>query len=230
MMSQTRQPSRTKPMFLRFSAFTSRRFLSSLASRCSSCSHSLPTSLPACSHCGNISPIPASTAFHDIFALPSHPNPFVVDTVLLKRRFREAQAACHPDSWASKGQHKQDIAQSLSSRVNEAYNSLLHPLRRAEYILEQNGLPMSENDKLDDLEFITEIMEARENIEEAADQDELAHIVDENTAKIKETVEMLERTVGEQKWADVKETAVRLKYLEGIEAAGAQKREELVDE
>ncbi|KAF8216239.1 hypothetical protein K438DRAFT_1560441 [Mycena galopus ATCC 62051] len=206
-----------------------RRFLSTLTTRCSSCSQSLPTPLPACNRCGSISPIPPSTSFHDIFALPSRPNPFVVDTALLKRRFREAQAACHPDSWASKGQHKQDIAQNLSSQVNEAYNSLLHPLRRAEYILEQNGLPMSENDKLDDLEFISEIMEARENIDEAADEDELARMVDENTAKIEETVGILERAVGAQEWASAKDAAVRLKYLEGIGAAGAQKREELAE-
>ncbi|KAK7064230.1 adaptin N terminal region-domain-containing protein [Favolaschia claudopus] len=177
------------------------------------------------------------TSFHDIFALPSRPNPFVVDTVLLKRRFREAQAVCHPDSWASKGQvrvaikfsrHKQDIAQSLSSRVNEAYNSLLHPLHRAEYILDQNGLPLSEDDKLDDMEFISEIMEARENIEEASDEEELASIVDENRGpvKIEETVAKLENTIGKEEWASVKDAAVRLKYLEGIEAAGVQKSEE----
>lgn len=64
--------------------------------------------------------------------------------------------------------------------MNEAYNSLLHPLRRAEYILEQNGVPISENDQLDDLDFISEIMEVRESIDEAADPDELAHIVDDN--------------------------------------------------
>ncbi|KAJ6575118.1 hypothetical protein B0H19DRAFT_935088 [Mycena capillaripes] len=204
-----------------------RRFLSTLSSRCSSCSQSLPTRLPACNRCGSISPIPPSTSFHDIFALPSRPNPFVVDPVLLKRRFREAQAACHPDSWASKGQHKQDIAQSLSSRVNEAYNSLAHPLRRAEYILEQNGLPVSENDQLDDLEFISEIMEVRESIDDAGDAEELARIVDDNTAKIEETVGAIERAVGSQQWTSVKDAAVRLKYLEGIGAAGAQKRDEL---
>lgn len=131
--------------------------------------------------------------------------------------------------------------------MNEAYNSLLHPLRRAEYILEQNGVPISENDQLDDLEFISEIMEARESIDETADADELAHIVDDNagvshafdllteiyiqvgTAKIKETLGTIERAVGLQDWVSVKEGAVRLKYLEGIGAAGAQKREEMAD-
>lgn len=81
-----------------------RRLLSTLSSRCSSCSQPLPTPLPACNKCGSISPIPPSIPFHDLFALPYRPNPFLVDPVLLKRRFREAQAVCHPDSWASKGQ------------------------------------------------------------------------------------------------------------------------------
>ncbi|KAJ7634308.1 hypothetical protein DFH06DRAFT_1221655 [Mycena polygramma] len=134
-----------------------------------------------------------------------------------------------PSAFPQSVQHQQDIAQSLSSRVNEAYNSLLNPLRRAEYILEQHGLPISENDQLDDLEFISEIMQARESIDEATDADELAHIVDDNAAKIAETVAAIERAVGLEEWQTVKEAAVRLKYLEGIGEAGAQKREELVD-
>ncbi|KAJ7169896.1 hypothetical protein C8R46DRAFT_1090466 [Mycena filopes] len=205
-----------------------RRFLSTLTARCSSCSQTLPTPLPACNRCGSIYPIPPSTSFHDIFALPSRPNPFVVDPVLLKRRFRQAQAVCHPDSWASKGQHKQDIAQGLSSRLNEAYNSLLRPLSRAEYILEQHGLPITEHDQLDDMEFISEIMETRESIDEATDADELGRIEAETDAKIAETVGVLEEAVGREEWAAVKEAAVRLKYVESISVACREKREGLV--
>ncbi|KAJ7492615.1 hypothetical protein FB451DRAFT_1219038 [Mycena latifolia] len=206
-----------------------RRLLSTLSKKCPACAHPLPTPLPACSSCGTISPIPQAVPFHDLFALPARPNPFVIDPVLLKRRFREAQAVCHPDTWASKGQHKQDIAQALSARLNEAYNALADPLRRAEYILEQNGLPIAEGDQLDDLEFISEIMQMRESIDEAQDADELARIVDDNAAKIDETVGELEGAVGREEWASVKDAAVRLKYLEGIGAAGRQKREELLE-
>ncbi|KAJ7706179.1 hypothetical protein B0H17DRAFT_1036055 [Mycena rosella] len=200
-----------------------RRFLSTLSSTlsktCASCSRPLPTPLPACNSCGTISPIPASVPFHDIFALPARPNPFIVDPLLLKRRFREAQAVCHPDTWASKGQHKQDIAQALSSRLNEAYHSLADPLRRAEYILEQNGLPIAEGDQLDDLEFI------RRSCRRAR-------------ASTRQTMRTSSRASngggsrgrrGRREWPRVKEAAVRLKYLEGIGAAGKQKREEIED-
>lgn len=70
---------------------------------CPSCSHPLPSPLPACTNCGHISGLPQDVKYHDIFALPYEPNPFVIDTTVLKQRFREAQSICHPDSWASKG-------------------------------------------------------------------------------------------------------------------------------
>ncbi|KAJ6604654.1 hypothetical protein DFH09DRAFT_1123405 [Mycena vulgaris] len=192
-----------------------RRFISTvrkLTKQCASCDSPLPTPLPACHKCGTITPIHPTVRFHDIFALPDRPNPFIVDPLLLKRRFREAQAVCHPDTWASKGQ---------------AYHALSDPLRRAEYILKQHGMPIAEGDQLDDVEFISEIMQRREDIDEAEDADGLARIVEANAVKIKQTIEHLEDAVGREKWAIAKDAAVRLKYLEGIGAAGKEKREEM---
>lgn len=70
---------------------------------CPSCSRPLLSPLPACTNCGHISGLPQDVKYHDIFALPYEPNPFVIDIAVLKQRFREAQSICHPDSWASKG-------------------------------------------------------------------------------------------------------------------------------
>lgn len=147
----------------------------------------------------------------------------MVDAQLLKRRFREAQAVCHPDTWASKGQDKEDVAQALSARLNEAYTSLADPLLRAEYLLEQNGLAIAEGEQLDDVEFITEIMEMREAMDEAESADEVARLVEENAGKIAETVEVLSGAVGRSEWDAAKTAAVRLKYLSGIRAAGRER-------
>ena len=75
---------------------------------------------------------------------------------------------------------KKDIAQSLSTFVNAAYQGLARPLPRAEYILEQNGHGMSETDQLEDPAFISEVMEARETLEEANDKDSLERLAREN--------------------------------------------------
>ncbi|KAF8640373.1 hypothetical protein AX17_000044 [Amanita inopinata Kibby_2008] len=189
------------------------------ARSCPSCHHPLSSSLPACTNCWNIFPLPSDVTHHQLFNLPYHPNPFSVNTALLKKRFREAQAVCHPDAWSSKGSHKEDVAQALSARLNGAYQSLLNPLSRAEYILERNQLGMSEADQVNDVAFMSHIMEAREVIEESEDENEIVRLAEENDAHIQETVGEIERLVGQQDWEGVKAATIRLRYLEGIERA-----------
>lgn len=61
--------------------------------------------------------------------------------------------------------------------MNTAYQVLLNPLSRVQYILRQQGVDvLQETDKLDDQEFIMEVMEAREELEEANDEAEMAEI------------------------------------------------------
>ncbi|KAF5375221.1 hypothetical protein D9758_000279 [Tetrapyrgos nigripes] len=209
-------------MFLlrRPTVFSHLRFVSTygLTRKCPACSNPLPTPLPACSKCWNISSIPNDASFHDIFSLHGS-NEFKIDTSLLKQRFREAQSVCHPDTWASKGQDKQETAQLLSARINHAYQTLSNPLSRVEYILEKNGLPMSEEDKIEDMEFLGEIMMRREEIQEADSREEVEEIEAGNEERIADTVKEIERLVDEKKWEKVKEAGMRLRYLEGIRRA-----------
>lgn len=64
-----------------------------------------------------------------------------------------------------------ELAHALSSRLNDAYQTLLHPLSRAEYILAQHGQAVAEGDQVEDQAFMMEVMEARETIEEATPAD-----------------------------------------------------------
>lgn len=72
--------------------------------RCPKCSIVLPTPLPACPNCFYIQRLDNTVPYHDLFQLPFEPNPFVVDTYQLKRRYLEAQKVCHPDGWATHGE------------------------------------------------------------------------------------------------------------------------------
>jgi molecular chaperone HscB len=80
-------------------------------------------------------------------------------------------------------QDKKEIAQSLSTLVNEAYQGLSAPLLRAEYILNQNGYKMSETEQLTDVHFISEVMEAREELEEANDRDSVERVAEANNSE-----------------------------------------------
>lgn len=77
-------------------------------------------------------------------------------------------------------QHKRDIAQGLSAQVNEAYQALLQPLSRAEYILSQNDMPLLEHDQVTDTAFMMEIMDSREAIDDAEEKSEVMNLMDEN--------------------------------------------------
>ncbi|KAF8973927.1 hypothetical protein BDZ97DRAFT_1648348 [Flammula alnicola] len=202
---------------------TNLRLLSTKPStpRCPSCSRPLPSNLPACTVCWSIHPLPPNISHHDLFGLPSEPNPFVLDLHTLKKRFLEAQAACHPDAWASKSPKEGDLAHTLSSRINQAYQCLLHPLSRAEYILEQHGLQMSESDQVEDMEFMMEIMEARETIDDAIpeNRDTIEKLVDSNQQDIKRTIDEITKLVEQQDWPQVKSATIRLRYLDGIHRA-----------
>ncbi|KAG6911959.1 hypothetical protein DXG01_000207 [Tephrocybe rancida] len=68
------------------------------------------------------------------------------------------------------------------------------------------------------MQFMSEIMEARETIEDAVDRTEVEGLIEQN-AQIKGTIEELKGLIGRAQWEDAKSAAIRLRYLEGIERA-----------
>ncbi|EPQ60644.1 Co-chaperone Hsc20 [Gloeophyllum trabeum ATCC 11539] len=191
----------------------------SLPQRCPQCSAPLPTSLPACPKCQYISGVPSSASYYELLGLELGSNPFSVDTASLRRNFLQAQRVCHPDTWSGQPREKKDLADHMSSLINEAYKTLLDPLRRTQYLLKLKGHETSESDQLDDPELIMEVMEEREQLEEATEQDQVDEIKARNLDKIKELVGEIEQLVGVEDWEEVKKAAVRLKYLQGIHDA-----------
>ncbi|KAF9481429.1 Co-chaperone Hsc20, partial [Pholiota conissans] len=191
---------------------------------CPSCRRPLPSRLPACTACWSIHPLPPKISYHDLFGLPDTPNPFVIDLPTLKQRFRQAQASCHPDTWVSKSSKDGDIAHTLSSRLNEAYQTLLHPLARAEYILMQNGYQISESDQTEDMAFMMEIMEAREAIDDATSDNvhAIEEILENNRENINTTIQDIRTFAQQHNWADMKAATIRLRYLEGIKRAASK--------
>ncbi|OJT15832.1 hypothetical protein TRAPUB_3430 [Trametes pubescens] len=114
----------------------------------------------------------------------------------------------------------------MSSRVNEALHRLSSPLRRAEYILACEGHAGEETDKLDDMELLMEVMEAREGLANAQSPEEVAEIREENDdtsalAKMQEVLQEIESVVAAKDWPALRTAAVKLKYLQGIESAAA---------
>ena len=106
----------------------------------------------------------------ELFGLPAR---FAVDAAALDARYRELQREVHPDRFAAASRAEQRVSMQLATRVNEAYQTLKSPLRRAGYILQLRGVdPKFETDTAMQPEFLAEQMSWRERIEAGSEKPE----------------------------------------------------------
>ena len=132
----------------------------------------------------------------DDFELFELPRRFDQDRAAVDARWRDLQADVHPDRHAAQGAAAQRTALQWSVRVNEAYQRLKDPLRRAAYLCELHGVPVeTENNTAMPTAFLVQQMEWREALDEARTLD---------------AVEALATEVAAHRLAALKELAVTL--------------------
>ena len=105
-----------------------------------------------------------SKNYFELFGMPAG---FVLDPGALATRYRDLQKVVHPDRYASAGEHSQRLSLQGATLVNEAYETLKDPLKRAQYLLRLKGLEVDgQNNTLNDPAFLMEQMELREALAE----------------------------------------------------------------
>ena len=103
------------------------------------------------------------------FELFGVPERFAQDRAALDTRWKELQKEAHPDKFAAQGVAAQRVAMQWSVRINEAYQRLKDPLRRAAYLCELHGAPIQAHDNTAmPPAFLMQQMEWREALEDAA--------------------------------------------------------------
>ena len=112
-------------------------------------------------------------------------------------------------------------AEGTSALINEAYRTLSSPLLRAQYLLQLNGIDVAEDEtaKIDDEELLMEVLEAREVIEGAEEEEELDGVERENGARIETTEASLGKLCEKGDWEAAAKEVVRLKYWVNIREA-----------
>ncbi|MBE0547108.1 MAG: Fe-S protein assembly co-chaperone HscB [Rubrivivax sp.] len=105
----------------------------------------------------------------DDFTLFGLPERHALDRADLDARWRQLQAEVHPDRFAGDGAAAQRIAMQWAVRVNEAYQRLKDPLKRAAYLCARRGAAIeAENNTAMPTAFLMQQMQWREALEEAA--------------------------------------------------------------
>ena len=103
----------------------------------------------------------------DYFTLFGLPVGYAIDIASLSTRYQDLQRQFHPDKFASHPQADQLAALQQSATINQAWQTLRHPLTRAEYLLSLHGFDLaSEQHTVRDTAFLMEQLELREELDE----------------------------------------------------------------
>lgn len=110
----------------------------------------------------------------DDFTLFGLPPQFAQNRAAVDARWKALQREIHPDRFAAQGAAAQRVAMQWSVRVNEAYQRLKDPLKRAAYLCELRGAPINaENNTAMPPAFLMQQMAWREALDEARTDMEL---------------------------------------------------------
>ncbi|HBU29152.1 MAG: Fe-S protein assembly co-chaperone HscB [Thiobacillus sp. GWE1_62_9] len=102
------------------------------------------------------------------FELFGLPQSYALDRNQLDSAYRELQNTVHPDRFAAQPDAEQRVAMQWATQVNEAYQTLKHPVSRGVYLLKLQGIDAldASNTKMAPA-FLMQQMEWREAIEDA---------------------------------------------------------------
>ena len=129
----------------------------------------------------------------ELFGLPQQ---FALDRAQLDELWKALQREAHPDRFAAEGAAAQRVAMQWSVRINEAYQRLKDPMRRAAYLCELGGAPIqAENNTAMPPAFLMQQMTWREALDEANDLHALESLHDEVTQVRQQTLQQCEQLI-----------------------------------
>ena len=132
------------------------------------------------------------------FELFDVPARFAQDRAQLDTRWKALQREAHPDRFAAEGAAAQRVAMQWSVRINEAYQRLKDPLKRAAYLCELQGVPVqAENNTAMPAAFLMQQMEWRENLDDTESAAGLEALADEVSAEQRRVQQELARLLDE---------------------------------
>jgi molecular chaperone HscB len=112
-----------------------------------------------------------SRNFYQFFGIDSKLS---LDEAVLQKRFYELSRQWHPDRFTRRSPAEQQEALDATSVLNDGYRTLRDPIKRAEYLLTEEGFPIGEQRSRDvPPELLEEVFELNMALEElkAGDED-----------------------------------------------------------
>ena len=144
------------------------------------------------------------------FQLFGLPETQAQDTAAIAVRWKALQAEVHPDRFAAEGAAAQRVAMQWAMRVNEAYQRLKDPLKRASYLCELRGAAVgAETNTQMPAAFLMQQMEWREALDDARSESALEALDDDAARAETAALATMQRLLDNNNDASAAATQVR---------------------
>ena len=168
--------------------------------------------------------------YFEVFSLPVS---FHLENQSLVKAYRELQSQYHPDRHSGGSDAERRQAQQLTSILNEAYETLRSPLKRAGYLLQLKGIDPEENNQSHlGNEFLLQQMELREALEQlvaAEDAEGLERLKKEVTGLQQQQLQSFAQAFEAGQYAESKPVYNKLQFLFKLLSEIDQAEEKLLD-
>ena len=176
-----------------------------------------------------------SKNYFELFGLPVA---FVIDSDALRDRYRDLQRILHPDRFAGGSQQERRLSMQGTVQINEAYETLKDPLRRARYLLELHGIEMGpDHEMTKDSAFLMEQLELREELAGVSDQSDPLAAVQAFMGRINQMIRTIVSRMAvdleipsPQKLEGVRESVRKMQFLNKLHAEAEAVEAKLEDE
>lgn len=169
----------------------------------------------------------------DYFTLFGLPIRYLVDASLLTSRFHDLQRQFHPDYFACRTEGERLIALQQATTINQAYQALKHPLKRAEYMLSLYGFDLvNERHTLRDTAFLIEQLELREELNAIERKAEAESLLAEFDMRLNYTIKqrsaLMVKQLNNERWSEAADTVRKLRFSDKLQQQVEQLTEKLL--
>ncbi|MBX3500823.1 MAG: Fe-S protein assembly co-chaperone HscB [Alphaproteobacteria bacterium] len=188
---------------------------------CWSCGGPVEAGAPFCGACQAVQP-PGQM---DHFARLGLQCGYGVDPAVLDRAYFALQRQLHPDRFARRQPRERAISQQQAAALNEAYETLKHPIRRARYLAGQMGVDLPGDGRtIDDPALLMEAMEGREALSEADSVSAVQALERKSRDERAAEIDALSDLFAQADHAGIRHAILRLAYLDKfVEEARARR-------
>ncbi len=149
------------------------------------------------------------------FSLFSLSPSFVIDLAQLEQTYFALQRQYHPDRFSARPLPERQVALQQSMAINEAYDVLRNPLKRARYLLEIQGIYVGgDRDNVKPAPtLLMEVMEMRERLEALSDKQAVVSFAAMLEAQHVRILAEIQRAYANLDWQRMAQETLRLNYV-----------------